>query len=212
VAKELGSKRGGELLLDGLTSLSPEIAEGLAQASVSRLSLNGITSIDVMTAEKLATSQARLLELRRLQSIEESAAASLSRFSGDFSLDSLTSGGNLPTVLKCPIANVLRKHRGGVAIRGIEELTADAAGELSLHGGPAMSLDDLKVLPAFVAEKLVPYVGKLSLCGLTRISDETAAKLVDYQGWALILRGLVSPSREQLSLLSRNPRIKLPGQ
>jgi hypothetical protein len=211
IAKALGCKRGGELLLDGLTSLSAEIAEGLAQAPVSRLSLNGITSLDVATAEKLATSQARLIELRRLQSIEESVAEPLSAFSGEFKLDSLMSDGHLPSVLRRATANVLRKHRGSVAIRGVEELTADAASELSLHGGTEMLLDDLKVLPAFVAEKLVPYVGKLSLCGLTKISDETAAQLVDYQGWALILRGLISPSREQVSLLSRNPRIKLPG-
>jgi hypothetical protein len=212
IANELGSKCGGELLLNGVTSLSPEIAEGLARASVSRLSLNGITSLGVAAAETLGDSKAQFVELRGLQSIEEATAAGLSGFRGDLALDSLTSGGNLPSVLRSPMANVVRKHRGIVTIRGVEELTADAASELSLHGGTEMLLDDLKVLPAFVAEKLVTYRGKLSLCGLTRITDETAATLVDYQGWALILRGLISPSCDQVSLLSRNPRIKLPAQ
>lgn len=207
-ARAFGRKRRGRLALNGLKTLSVEIAEGLAHASVERLSLSGVTALDAATAEKLASSVADCIELRGLELVDDSVAAALACFKGAFKLNLLS----LPTVLRSPLASLLAKHEGAMSLRGVEELTADAAGELSLHGGTEMGLDELKVLPAFVAEKLVPYVGKLSLCGLTRITDETAAKLVDYQGWALILRGLESPSREQLSLLSRNPRIKLPGQ
>ena len=211
IAHVFGEKTAGELSLNGLRDISAEIAEALAHATVSRLKLNGLTGLAAATADKLASSRALCLELRGLETVDDSVAASLSRFAGAFALDRLISGGTLPTVLRSPLASILSKHEGAMDLRGVEELTDEAAAELSLHGGPHILLDDVKVMPALVAEKLVPYRGKLSLCGLKRMTDEAAAKLAGYEGWAIILRGLESLSRDQVSILSRNPRIKLPA-
>jgi hypothetical protein len=212
IASEFGKKSAGELVLDGLVDLSAEIAEELARAAVSRLSLNGLKSLDTAVANKLAFSRADRIELRGLDAVDDSVAAELSRFQGKLAIDRLTSGGGLPKVLHSPLASVLRKHPGALDLGGVEELTDAAAEDLSLHGGPHILLDDVQVVPAHVAEKLAKYRGKLSLCGVKRLTDEAAAKISEYEGWALILRGLESPSRAQVTTLSRNPRIKLPTQ
>jgi len=210
IAIELGKKSGGELMLDGLVEISADIAEALAPATVSKLTLNGLKSLDLEAAKKLGTSRARRLELRGLDGIDDSIAAALSQLSGSLAVGRLSSGHNLPKVLRSPLARILSKHLGALDLRGVEEVTDDAAKDLSLHGGPHILLDDVKVMPAHVADKLVSYRGKLSLCGLKQLTDQAAAELVGYEGWALVLRGLESPTVTQLSILERNPRIKLP--
>ena len=117
----------GYLSLDGLTTLTPNVANALARHK-GRLSLNGLTEItSVPLAEKLAE-QSDFVDLSNLVEISQEVASTLAKYEGDLFLDGLTT-------LSPNVANALAQHKGWLSLNGLTTLTYDVAESLSRHQG-----------------------------------------------------------------------------
>ncbi|MBM3997685.1 MAG: DUF1588 domain-containing protein [Planctomycetes bacterium] len=198
-ARRLAQDRSGRLLLNGLTTLSPEAAKELARFD-GWLSLNGLASLSDEVADALGQHKGHL-HLDGLTKIADAAAKALARHNGELSLKRLTS-------LSDEAATALAKHSGGrLYLNGVKALSTDAAKALAQRkgGGPSnkVCLDGLesltalgaaalaeshghnwdgrlpamKTIPEDVARALAKRQGGLSLEGLTSLSDESAKAL-----------------------------------
>ena len=76
VAREL-ARHEGDLSLDGLSTITPEVAHELANYDGEWLSLDGLTSISVEVARELAKHDGEWLSLDGLTSITEEVAREL---------------------------------------------------------------------------------------------------------------------------------------
>jgi hypothetical protein len=219
------------LLLDGLTSLSPQVAKVLCEGEWDRLSLNGLTTISPETAKALA---ARLggrrlclnglkslspevakelgecvdVELNGVQEVSDSVGIALTEAAtSTIRLNGLTS---LPARAARAWVSHQREHTGGgeIFLNGLTELPSDLAAALGPQIG-ALFLDGVTTLPPNVAKALSPEDEKdshsLSLNGLRAISPESAAHLGQSYG-SLSLNGLTSLSPEVAVALARGKR------
>lgn len=198
-ATTLAQDRSGRLLLDGVTSLSPEAAKELAKHD-GWLSLNGLTSLSDEAAAALGQHKGQL-HLDGLTELSDEAAKALARHHGELSLNGLTT-------LTDEAAGSLAKHVGGrLYLRGVASLSTEAIKALAQRkgGGPSnkVCLDGLTSLSAEgaavlagthghnwdgrlprletisvdVARALAKREGGVSLEGLTELSDEAARAL-----------------------------------
>ena len=103
-AKTLAQDKSGRLLLDGLTSLSPEVATELARHE-GWLSLNRLDNLSDEAAEALGRHKG-YLHLDGLRKISDQAALALARHNGELFLNGLTS-------ISDEAAKGLGQHRGG---------------------------------------------------------------------------------------------------
>ena len=195
-ARRLAQDRSGRLLLDALTTLSPEAAKELARFD-GWLSLNGLTSLSDESAGALGQHKGPL-HLNGLTKLSDESAAALARHSGELSLNGLTS-------LSDKAAADLFKQTGGrLYLHGLARLSPEAArassqrkggpqaGPVQLHGLTSLSpetaaalaglhghqwdgrLPNIKTLPDDVAQAFAKREGGLALEGLTALSDEAA--------------------------------------
>jgi len=201
-------------LLDGLKTLSPEVATELARHR-GWLSLNGLTNISDEAATALARHRGAL-HLDGLTQISDASAAALAAHRGELSLNGLTA-------ISDAAAKSLARHTGGrLFLGGLTTLSPEAARALSGRngGGPIfqMHLDGLttlspeaaaalakmhghnwngrlprfKTVPDDVARALAKGGNIRSMPGLTTISDEAARSLLPKIGGNL-------PALEKLS-------------
>lgn len=206
-ARELAA-RDGDLWLDGLTSLSPEIAAALSRHKkalglngLSTLSpevagalaghegilgLNGLTSLGDAAAKELARHRGKL-GLEGLATLSDAAAEALGHHEGGLGLDGLTS-------LSPEAARGLSRQQGELVLRGVKTLSDEAAQALGQHTG-SLFLDGLATLSTKAAEGLSHNEGVLSLTGLATLSAEAAGALAKHQG-NLFLDGLPSLSAD----------------
>ncbi len=198
VAKRLAQDKSGRLLLNGLTTLSPDAAKELAKHE-GWLSLNGLTSLSNEAAEALGQHKGHL-HLDGLTKLSDEPAKSLARHNGELSLKGLTSlsneaasalakhtGGRLylngVTTLSTEAAKALAQRKGGgpshkVCLDGLESLTVEGAAALAESHGHNWDgrLPAMKTIPEDVARALAKR-GGISLEGLTSLSDESAKAL-----------------------------------
>ncbi|MFT5042779.1 MAG: hypothetical protein ACI8TX_003772, partial [Hyphomicrobiaceae bacterium] len=198
-AKLLAQDKSGRLLLDGLTTLSPEVATELARHE-GWLSLGGLTTVSDEASEALGAHKG-YLHLDGLKKISDASAQSLARHNGQLSLDGLTS-------ISGEAAKAIAQHRGGqLSLKGLTTLSSEAAVALAQRngGGPTfqVALDGLatlspeaaaalapvhphrwngnlpgfKTVPVDVARALAKREHGLSFEGLTQLSDEAAIVL-----------------------------------
>jgi hypothetical protein len=106
-AKRLAQDKSGRLLLNGLTTLSPEAAKELARFD-GWLSLNGLKSLSKEAAEALATHKGPL-HLDGLTAISPEVARAQSQHNGELSLKGLTS-------LPDEVGVALAKQTGGASV------------------------------------------------------------------------------------------------
>jgi mono/diheme cytochrome c family protein len=215
-AQRLAQNKSGRLLLDGLKSLSPEVATELAKQE-GWLSLNGLTSISDEAAAALAQHK-RALHLDGLTKVSDATATALAGHRGELSLNGLTA-------ISDESARALAKHTGGrLFLKGLTTLSGEAGKALAKRngGGPsyAVSLEGLTSLPveavaalanshghnwhghlpAFktvsveVARTLAKKDANIrSMTGLTTISDEAARLLLPKIGRNLPALKTLSP-------------------
>ena len=109
------------LLLDGLTSLPPDVAGALAEQSQGLLFLRGLTELSTASAEKLTSQKQGTIFLQGITSLSPQLAVALSGHQGTLVLS------GLKTVTP-ETAEILVKHEGKLYLRHLErELVEDDA-------------------------------------------------------------------------------------
>ena len=209
------------LPFDGLTSLTPKLANVLAKHNptpqarwmfsagkwVEGLSLNGLTTLTPEVANALGKHTAGTLTLDGLTALTPEAANSLAKHVGPLRLDGLKT-------LVPEAAAALEKHtRGYLALNGLTTLTPEVANSLGKHKAGALALNGLKTLTPEVAESLANHKGGyLALGGLATLTPETANALAKHSGGGLVLDGLTVITPEAAELLAKHTgHIRLDG-
>jgi len=205
-AKALAQHKGDWLSLNGLTSLSEDVAVALARQQYNRdwwLTLNGLTFLSNSVAEALVKvddavqlSSDTVLEFDGLTYLPEETAKILAKHNGPLMLDGLTS-------LSEELAKTLALHKGQVLmLNGLTELSEKAAKALAQYKGVRLNLSGLTALSKEAAEALAQYRGRsLEMLKLANISTDAAKALAQYKGDWLDLEGLTSLSAEAAKAL-----------
>lgn len=208
-ARSLAASTNGPLQLNGLRSISDEVAAGLSEHR-GGLELNGLISLSTSAAGSLATiresaGQRAHLSLNGLLSLTDEAAEYFVGFGGMLSLDGLQT-------LSTRAATALGKGceylsldglihidaAAAAALASIEDLSLDGVRQLdaptaaALAGVERLSLDGLEELSDAAAEAFAvgaPEDAVLSLEGVVRLRDSTAAALGQRAGTTYV-RGL----------------------
>ncbi len=199
-ATRLAQQKSGRLLLDGLKSLSPEVAEELAQHE-GWLSLNGLTGISDEVAAALGQHK-RALHLDGLTKISAATAEALASHRSELSLNGLTA-------ISDEAAKALARHTGGrLFLKGLTTLSPAAARALSQRngGGPVyqLHLDGLTTLSPEAAAALAEMTGHNWNGRLPRfktVPDDVARTLAKEGGNVRSMPGLTTISDEAAKLL-----------
>jgi cytochrome c5 len=181
--------------LNGLTSLSPESAATLSQPDVT-LELDSLTDLPWDTARALITpTSPRSLSLRGLTGINDEVAELMGQHGGFLRLSGLS------TVTDRQL-ELLAAHRGYLGLSGLTNLSVRAATALGRHTG-LLSLNGVESLTPEAAAALAGHGQFLRLDGLQTISDEVATALARHKG-PLGLHGVTTLSDAAAELLARH--------
>lgn len=213
--------------LDGLTTLTPEVAEEIVKPRFP-LSLNGLTELSPAVAAVLAKHELDNdwvgdLRLNGLKTLSPEAAQALAGHRGNVRLDSLES---LDSV---PLAQKLARQKGELRL-GLRQLSPAIAAELAKHRGfdsnnsksnprgridgaaSVLRLDNIESLSPETAEALAAHEGVLVLNGLVSLDPAVAASLAKRTGssktkrtGALVLNGLPALSTDAAAALAAFP-------
>jgi len=215
-AQRLAQDKSGRLMLNGLKTLSPEVATKLAKHE-GWLSLGGLAAISDEAAAALGQHK-RALHLDGLTKISPASAAALAAHRGELSLNGLTAisddvakalarhtGGRLflkgLTTLSPAAARALSQRKGGgpiyqIHLDGLTTLAPEAGAALAVMNGHNWNgrLPRFKTVPDDVARALAKKEGNVrSMPGLTAISDEAAKLLLPKIGGNLPVLKTLSP-------------------
>ena len=203
------SRHEGDVVLNNLKELRDsqghiELAGKLAQQD-ELLFLNGMTSVSELSAAKLAQRKG-LITCDSLSELRDTPghiafAAKLATQPGHLSLPRLTK-------VSSKAAAELAKHQGDLNLSGLTDLP-DSPGHIALAAKLAqvkdrLTLDGLTTLSDKVAAELCKHQGSLSLNSLSTLSDDVAAKLVAHNG-DVFLEGLreLTTSRWHVALAAK---------
>ncbi len=190
---------------DGLTTLSPEVADMLVKPAVS-LSFNGLTDLSPETAKVLATHAASPrfgyadLRLSGLKRLSPQAAEALAAHQGMVLLY------GLETLDSVPLAQKLARQWGELRL-GLTELSPQIAAELAKHRGTEVSQ---KEGPQHRIDRAVSV---LRIDRLRSLTPETAEALAAHEG-VLVLNDLVSLDPQVATALAKrvgNRKLNRPG-
>jgi len=190
---ELLARSNSVFELNGLTSLSPESAAALSQPDAT-LELDSLTDLPWDTARALITpTSPRSLSLRGLTGINDEVAELIGQHVGFLRLCGLSAVTDRQLEL-------LSAHSGYLGLSGVTHLSVPAATALGRHAG-LLSLNGVESLTPEAAAALVAHGQFLRLDGLKTISDEVAAALARHKG-PLGLHGITTlsdPAAEALA-------------
>lgn len=198
-AEALARHEGVGIVIGGLTTLPPDVAEALAQTrSIQGLLLPDLETLDsVPLAGRLARQDHVFLP--RVTALPGPVAEALrGNEGGELALPGLAAispelataivGGGYYWLRLGPAdsltpegAAILAGHRGQLTFTGDTPFSAAAAAELAAHAG-VLSLPHVADLPLDVARALAPHAGSLLLEGLTSLTPELAAALASRAG------------------------------
>jgi hypothetical protein len=139
----------GEMLILGLKSLSPEVAQALAKSQANTLWLHSVTSVSPEAAEIIARLPGKLLMtgLARLDSV--ALAEKLAKRPGTLSLPYLKQ-------IKPEIAAALGRNERGLALTGLGDIPPEVQDKLAEAVG-YLALPNLRSLDSMpLTRKLVP--------------------------------------------------------
>lgn len=189
VARILSFREGRQpvgLSLNGLKTITPEVAEALASGERGGLSLGGLTTISVEVARGLSGVRRKLM-LNGLKTLSRESAVELAKHQSKLTLFALTE-------LSDEAAEALSHHRRTFLVNGLTKLTSvPLTRELLRQDDPFMKLSKVEI-----------------------ISDEVATVFAESQGnkrrKPISLTALKTLSEANAALLRANPRIELPPQ
>jgi hypothetical protein len=164
------------IVLDGLTSLTPEIARGLATAGA--LSLRGVKKLDTDTARELANHGCQLL-LTGVEEASDDAIGALAETKADLFLDSLAeiSEHALEKLIRFP----------GKQLRlGLKQLDDKRAHIIELYHGDELHLNSVCELSDRAAASLSRLKCFLGLSSVRNFSESACRHLAAFGGeWTL---------------------------
>ena len=188
------------LSLDGLETISQASAAVLASLPENAsLCLDGVSTLSEDVAKEIANARCHFLSLNRLENVSDDAARALAnyrggQYGGDLHLD------GTKTLSLDAVAQLATSSATGLSLDGLSALSVDQARALAKFQGQVLSLDGVESLSPEVAKELAGYHGRiLSLSGLESISAESAETLAQFQGERLFLEGLKDPSDRVLN-------------
>lgn len=156
-SKALSRLQRGIIWLDGVQSLSPEVAESFSDYHALGLGLNGLVDLDLSLAQRLRHFRGNQLGLSGLKELRPMPAKMLAEYPGT-----------------------------GLWFVGLESFKNDAAEELGRFQGGTLVFDKLKTLSPKQARALVAHPRKrLILAGSFPATAELARSLQGYQGEVL---------------------------
>lgn len=168
----------GPLSLDGLTTISIDLAKIFARASTVKdqffdtISLQGLTAVSVDLAEALAAGDYSL-SLRFPAGISMEVAQRLVGHGGDLTL-------TMPNISEKAAKALSKKKKGNLEILGIENLSTGTANALArFEGNLSLGLSRLSVDAAAALGNLK---GNLRLSSLTCVSTEAAEAMSQLGG------------------------------
>ena len=192
-AKDLAKWKGHTVYLNGLKTLTPEIALALVEwgeSYLSNLYLDGLTLLSVETAQALAKWGGSTFSLNGLQTLSREAAYELSKWNGfRLSLDGLE-------IFSIESAHALANWRGAdLSFNGLTTLTPDLAKEIIVCSTAVLEFNGLKSLTKETASVLSGWSGYgISLLGLEILSPDVAKEFAKSTGIQFVLNGLKSIS------------------
>lgn len=200
-ARALAARAGIGLSLEGLKSMTPDVAKELAHAR-SGLTL-GLETIPPEVASALAPLDSSLV-LNQLGSITPEVARSLASSDRWLKLNGLTT-------LEVDVAAALAEHPGWLSLDGLDSITPEAAEALGQFRGKSLDLNRLRTLDIEVAEHIAQAkpINLLSLNSVKTLSPEVAAALVAGNHRHLSLQGLETLPDESLKILRRHQLRKI---
>ena len=195
-AQALGKMKNSWIVLDGLKSITPELARGLATGGA--LSLKGLKKLDKDTARELARHGCRLF-LHGVEEASDEAVQALAETKAELSLDSLSN-------ISDEALEKLIRLRGKKLVLGLTQLDEKQAKIIELFQGDYLALRSLTELSDAAAESLgrlslEGWSGRLSLPNLQRFSEE-AAKHLASQDRRLTLSGRLNISEAAFRALT----------
>lgn len=203
-AAVLASFRGGELRLDGLESLAPDVAMALAVFS-GILRLDGLKTLDAATAA--AFEPAKILSLGGLVALDAPTAKELSRGKGFLCLDGVTA-------IDVAVAAALAAREGGLSLGALIARDADALEALAGFRGQWLLLHCPQPLTKQLAAVLAGYKGScLVLTGLTTLDAGEADWIADLQCQLLYLEDVTNIREQHARALAafKGKEMFLPG-
>ena len=148
-ARDLVAKSvSGVVSLNGLTTLSPEVAAALGQSSVPVIWLNGLTTLSPEVASMLVEHEKRSLSLNGLTTLSPETAVALARQKGSYlNLNGLTT-------LSPEVAAALAKSSVAIYLNGLTTLSPEVALELARYQGKGIFLNGIRTLQPEAAQTL----------------------------------------------------------
>jgi hypothetical protein len=190
-AQALGKMGRSWIVLDGLTSLTPDLAKALAPGGA--LSLQGVKKLDKDTAKELAQQDCALM----LSGLEEASDATIEALAGtkaDLFLNSLAN-------ISDSALEKLVRFNGQKLVLGLKELSEKQARLFELYHGRSLTLGSLRELSDAAAVSLsrlsVDYLG---LGGVQYFGEIAAKHLTSLKG-RLTLSGRLEISQKALEAL-----------
>jgi hypothetical protein len=167
----------GSLHLDGLETLSVDVARELAARKHGTLSIDGLKKLDVATAQALAPFRGQYLWMRGVTTLDAETAKALAAFQG-----------HELHVGRPPEPRVRRLGRRGGVLRVV------ACGARCGGGSDVreLHLDALAALDGDTARVLVGFDGTLHLAGLAALDADAARTLAASTHWTGSLPGLTA--------------------
>jgi len=189
----------GEMLILGLKSLSPEVAQALAKSQANTLWLHSVTSVSPEAAEIIARLPGKLLMtgLAKLDSV--ALAEKLASRPGTLSLPYLKQ-------IKPEIAAALGRNERGLALTGLADIPPEVQDKLAEAVG-YLALPNLRSLDSMPLTRKLASAGTIFLPRVERLSVEQA-KLIAATKRPLILGNLLSLAAmtpEVATVFAENP-------
>ena len=196
------------------TALSPEVARIVVRRGDLYLCFDGLTTLSPETAEALAQ-HTGTLQLNGLTDIPIEAEIALSKHRNRSGSSGLECGG-LTSLKTAELAEQLWPLNSYYSSNKLQYVSPDAIRSLTRQpwftGSNSVSLDHLTELPPELAASLAECKGQLSLRGLASLSAEAARELMrlrhipeQYSYRSLSLNGLTTISPEVATELAQNP-------
>ena len=189
----------GEMLILGLKSISPEVAQALAKSQANTLWLHSVTSVSPDAAEIIARLPGKLVMtgLAKLDSV--ALAEKLARRPGTLSLPYLKQ-------IKPEIAAALGRNERGLALTGLGDIPPEVQDKLAEAVG-YLALPNLRSLDSMPLTRKLASAGTIFLPRVERLSVEQA-KLIAATKRPLILGNLLSLAAmtpEVATVFAENP-------
>lgn len=202
-AQALGKMRNSWIVLDGLTSLTPDLASALASAGA--LSLKGVKKLDKDTAKELARHKLYLY-LNGVEEASDEAIQVLSETKASLFLDSLQHVSN-------DALEKLILFREGILSLGLRQLDEKQGLIIERYRGKELWLDSVPALTDPVAGSLSLVPCFLSLKSVRQFSEAACSRLARRtEGW--ILAGNLNLSENGFKALfpdTRTGELRLAG-